>query len=404
MMSCRSCHSVRLEMILDLGRQAWGNDFIPIKDRRISATYPLQLFYCHSCHMTQLGHTVDKETMFVEHAYLSGTTNSLKAHFVDVAENVLRRRPIGDQEYVLDIGGNDGTFLEHFKKNGLKVLNVDSGRLQATKSNEKGVPCLNQFFNEQAADQILKMHGPAAVIHGSGIFFHLEELHGVFKGIKKLLNQDNGLLVAEFIYLPDMIRNLAYDQIYHEHLLYYMIHSFQALLNQFGLEIYDAHLDPIHGGSCVAFITHTGLTKRTERLLELMSQEEQEGFLQIDVYKEFAGKVDRSRERLVELIRSLHAAGKKIYALGAPVKGSTMINYCHLTERDLECAVEINPYKCNTYIPGTKIPVYHQNDVQDPDVYLLLAWNFKDEILPKMAAYRNKGGKILVPIPEPELI
>ena len=146
------------------------------------------------------------------------------------------------------------------------------------------------------------------------------------------------------------------------------------------------------------------MAQRTERLLELMSREEREGFLQLDIYKDFARKVERSRDRLVELVRSLRAAGKKIFALGAPVKGSTMINYCRLSEKELDCAVEINSYKCNTYIPGTRIPVYHQGSMPDPDVYLLLAWNFKDEILAKMSAYRNKGGKILVPIPEPELI
>jgi len=400
---CRCCDSSNLELVLDLGLQPWGNHFVPIKDAVEVPRFPLELFFCKDCFMVQIGYTVPKEFMFVEHKYLSGTTRSLREHFDNVCKNILTRKRFLDGDYVLDVGGNDGTFLNCFKSKDVKVLNIDSGIKQAQISNESRIPCINKFFNEESAVEILRERGPAKIIHGSGIFFHLEELHSVFSGIGKLLDPQ-GMLVAEFIYLPKMIKNNAFDQIYHEHLLYYTIKSFDRLLNQHGLTIYDAELSPIHGGSCIAYIGRPESVEKTQELNDLIKKEEDEGYDRIQVYKEFAERVSTLKERLVGIIRDLKREGKRIQALGAPVKGTTIINYCGLDSGEIDCAVEINELKCNTYIPGTRIPVFHQDRTPPPDLYLLLAWNFKEEVLEKLAGFRRNGGKVLVPIPNPEII
>ena len=401
-MTCRCCGSPNVKLVIDLGAQAWGNDFIPIRENRTSQTYPLELCICTKCSMLQLGYTVPKEVMFIDHAYLSGTTKSLKKHFEQVGEETIQRIPLGASDLVFDIGGNDGTFLQFFKDRGIRCLNIDSGKLQAAKCRENGIECVNDFFNEDSASRIRAEYGQATVIHGSGILFHLEELHSAFKGIRDMLNPD-GMLVAEFIYLPEMIRNCAYDQIYHEHLLYYSLQSFSRLLEQFDLEVHDAFLKPIHGGSCVSFISHRGRRKKTPGLIQLLKMEDEDKLSSIDTYVKFAERVRDAKSELVSIIRNLRKLGNRIQALGAPVKGSTLINYCGLTEDDLECAVEINPHKCETYYPGTRIPVFHQDQVKEPDAYLLLSWNFKDEILGKLTDYRKNGGKIIVPIPSPHI-
>ena len=402
-MICRCCRSQNLDLVLDLGNQPWGNDFLPIDSTKECEKFPLQLFFCHDCSMAQIGYTIQKEHMFVNHTYLSGTTKSLREHFVGVGESILNRIDFSANDFILDIGGNDGTFLESFHNRKISVLNIDSGKLQSKASNDKGILCENCFFDKDTADRILKEHGQAKVIHGSGIFFHLEELHGVFEGIKTLLSSD-GLLVAEFIYLPDMIKKCAYDQIYHEHLLYYSLISFQNLLDQFDLEIFDAEMKPIHGGSCIAYITHKNEKERSSALVNLIKKEIDEGFNSIDVFQRFAQAVSKSKVDLLKLICSIKKQGASIQALGAPVKGSTIINYCQLTTKEIDCGVEINPLKCNTYFPGTKIPVYHQDATPTPDVYLMLAWNFKDEILSKLTDFRDSGGKVLMPVPIPELV
>ncbi len=403
-MKCRSCGSANLRAILDLGVQPWGNDYVPFdKAESAGKKYSLCFILCMDCKMAQIDSTIPKEVMFINHTYVSGTTASLKRHFVDMGKQILNAFPVQKGQYVLDIGGNDGTFLEYFHENGIDVLNVDSGILQSQISNSKGITCLNQFFNSTTAREIVEKKGRASIIHGSGILFHLEELHDAFKGIQSILAPD-GVLVAEYIYLYEMMKNCAYDQIYHEHLVYYSLTTFQRLLDQFDLEIFDAELRPIHGGSCISYVAHKGTRKRTERYLQLQAKEIEDGMDKLETYLAFHDRVEQNKEKLVQMIRELRAAGKTVQALGAPVKGSTIINYCKLTENDIERGVEINPYKFNTYFPGTRIPVYDQKASPEPDVYLLLAWNFKDEILPKLQAFRDRGGKILVPIPSPELI
>jgi len=365
--------------------------------------YPLEWFFCHSCAMVQLGYTVPKEVMFVDHQYVSGTTRSLRNHFHEVSRRIVSRIALGPDDYVLDIGGNDGTFLSRFKDQSCGLLNVDSGKLQAGLSEAGGVPCWSAFFNQETAREILAEKGPARVIHASGILFHLEELHSAFDGIKQLLDP-SGLLVAEFIYLPEMVRKTAFDQIYHEHLLYYTLHSFEGLLRRHGLAICDVELFPIHGGSCVAYISHAERAAPTKAVLDLVKAEKAARFDTAVPYRTFAKRAAHLRDELTALVRELRGAGRSIQALGAPVKGTTILNYCGLTHLDIDCAVELNSHKCQTYYPGTRIPVYHQDSVAPPDVYLLLAWNFKDEILAHLEDFRAAGGQILVPIPRPEII
>ena len=403
-MKCRCCNSKNLNLVLDLGDQPWGNNFIKINSKEKAKNYPLKVFLCKECKMLQLDYAISKEDMFVNHTYLSGTTSSLRNHFLDVMNYALSNTSLKNNDYVLDIGGNDGTFLEHFKNIGHPTLNVDSGLLQSLKCKEKDIPCINDFFNKDLANNILNEHGHASIIHGSGIFFHLEELHSVFEGIKNLLSPQNGLLIAEFIYLPDMIENVAYDQIYHEHLLYYSLSSLQRLLDIYDLEIVDNLLKPIHGGSCIALIRHKGTNKKTKRLLEQLKYEQGMGIDNIEIYLDFAEKVKTNRSVLRKTLFDLKNQGKSVVALGAPVKGSTLINYCNLTESEIKCGVEINPHKCGTYFPGTKIPVYHQDDIEPPDYFLLLSWNFKDEIISKIKPILDKGTKLIVPIPFPEIL
>ena len=403
-MKCRCCGSEKLDLVLDLGDQPWGNNFISIESEEKAKDYPLKLFFCCICKMLQLDYAIPKEEMFVKHTYLSGTTSSLRKHFLEVTNYALTQINLEKNNYILDIGGNDGTFLEHFKEMGQSVLNVDSGLLQAEKCKEKGIPCLNNFFNQELADEILSDYGYASVIHGSGIFFHLEELHSVFSGVRKLLDPKDGLLIAEFIYLPDMIENVAYDQIYHEHLLYYSLSTFQNLLDLYELEIVDAIRKPIHGGSCIAFVRHKGKFAKSKQLNELLKYEEEKRFNSIDIYLDFAKKVKHNREILKNILSDIRSQGKTIIALGAPVKGSTLINYCNLTTNEIDCGVEINPHKCGTYYPGTSIPVFHQDDVAPPDYFLLLSWNFKAEILSKIKPILDNGTKIIVPIPYPQVL
>lgn len=258
-MKCRICSNKSFKQIIDLGKQPWGNDFLKKKFVGKEKTYPLRLIYCNKCSLVQLDYTVKKEVMFKNHTYLSGTTRTLNDHFFNVAKKIDRKYFYKKKnKYALDIGSNDGSQLKCYKKLGYNVLGIESSKTATDIANLNGIKTLNYFFNEKIGKKINKKFD---IINASGVFFHLEELHSVTKGIKILLNE-NGIFVVQFIYLKEMVKNLAFDQIYHEHLIYYNLKTLQTLLDIYELEIFDAYLSKIHGGSIIAYVSHKNSKKK----------------------------------------------------------------------------------------------------------------------------------------------
>ncbi len=266
-MKCRVCDATDLELAIDLGEQPWCNHFLKPEEVGKEPYYPLRVLYCHQCGTVQLDYTVKKEIMFGDHTYLSGVTKSLSQHFKTVAEEVDQRFfQDTPQKSVLDIGSNDGTQLKHFQALGYEVLGVESSVTTAKIANEAGVPTLNDFFNLEVVKRLDRKFN---VINAAGVFFHLEELHSVTEGIREALT-DDGVFVVQFLYMKRIVENLAFDQIYHEHLLYYNLKTVETLLNRHGLALFDAYLSPIHGGSMIGFVTHKGKKEPTERLQTLL--------------------------------------------------------------------------------------------------------------------------------------
>ena len=217
--------------------------------------YPLRVVVCRDCATAQLDYTVPKETMFADHTYLSGVTRTLDEHFRGIAREVEERFLAGRKvKAALDIGSNDGTQLKHFRGLGYDVLGVESSRTAAALAQEAGIPTLHQFFNRETVRQIQRRFD---VINAAGVFFHLEELHSVTDGIREALEPE-GVFVVQFLYMQQILRNGAFDQIYHEHLLYYNLNTIEVLLNRHGLALFDAYLSPIHGGSIMGFASHAG--------------------------------------------------------------------------------------------------------------------------------------------------
>ena len=224
---CRVCGSRSLESAIDLGEQPWGNHFLRRDELGTEPFYPLHVVWCANCKTAQLNYTVPKEVMFSDHTYLSGTTASLSAHFARIAQMVDRRYAIGQSEkWVLDIGSNDGTLLGHFKRLGWQVLGVESSKTTAEIANASGIETLNRFYNLETQRTLGRQFD---VINASGVFFHLEELHSVTEAIKAAL-KPQGAFIVQFLYMKRIMENTAFDQIYHEHLLYYTLESCRACL------------------------------------------------------------------------------------------------------------------------------------------------------------------------------
>lgn len=398
---CRVCDSGRLELALDLGFQPWGNHFLKKEEVGTEPFYPLRVVFCAECRTPQLDYTVPKETMFSDHTYLSGTTKSLGDHFKAVARKVdetfFRNASV---KSALDIGSNDGTQLTHFKNLGYEVLGVESSATAARIANSAGIPTLHAFFNEDCARKIGKKFD---VINAAGVFFHLEELHSFAEGIRATL-AENGVFVVQFLYMKRIVENGAFDQIYHEHLLYYNLKNVETLLNRHGLALFDAQVLPIHGGSVIAYATHRGKRAPSLELLALMRDEEVCKSNELATYKAFAGRIEAMKEENLRYLGEAKKQGKKIFGMGAPVKGNTLMNYFGINENYLDCLVEKNELRRGLYSPGSHLTIRIERELAEPpDIYYVLAWNFKKEILANNQALVEKGIEFYFPINPKEI-
>lgn len=397
---CRCCGGDRLFSILNLGDQPWCNNFLTAEEVGKETKYPLHLVYCPVCELLQLNYTVPKEVMFKKHTYLSGVTQTLKRHFYDLAKENVDQFGLKEHDLIIDIGGNDGTQLAQYQRAGCKnVLNVESADNIAKISENAGIPTLNSFFNEETAKTLPP--GKTKLINASGVFFHLEELHSVLRGIKYLL-ADNGVFVVQFMYAGTMIDKLNFDTIYHEHLCYYTLTSLAYLLDLYDLRIFDAYYSPIHSGSIIAKIRHgNDLRYNTPRYYTTLNKDKT---YTLQKFQDFAKKVEDRRYKLRYELNKLIAQGKKIYTYGAPAKGNTLLNYFDIGVDLIQKAVEVNPLKIGLYLPGSHIPIVKESLDDVPDYYLLLAHNFLEEILENNKINRERGLKFIVPFPEIEII
>jgi len=381
--NCRGCNSENLVDIIDFGKQPWCNDFLTKDNLGKENLYPLHLVCCQDCELLQLNYTVPKEVMFFNHQYLSGVTNTLGKHFLQIAKENKEQFGLKEDDLIVDIGGNDGFQLMQYKNIGLNnVVNVESAENICVFSEKKGIKTINAFFNEETARKNFN-EGETKIINASGVFFHLEELHSVIRGIKYMLAED-GVFTIQFMYAGAMVENNNFDTVYHEHLCYYTLKNVIDLLAPYDLEVFDAYYTDIHSGSIIA-------TKAKDEKYTL------------EEYKKFFEKVKEYKDELYNFLADLKSKGNKIYAYGAPAKGNTLLNYCGITNKIIDKVVEINKLKLGFYMPQSHIPIVLEDKEDLPDYYLLLSHNFADEIIKKNKDIIDKGVKFIIPFPKIEV-
>jgi SAM-dependent methyltransferase len=393
---CRICDSPNLESFFDLGFQPWCGNFLKEEEIGKEPHYPLEVVFCHACHTPQLSYTVPKEVMFRHHTYLSGTTKTLNNHFRLVAQEVDEKffKNVKDKS-VIDIGSNDGAQLKHYRDLGYEVLGVEPSRPQAEIANNLDLPTVSEFFDFDFAK---KLGRKFRVVSASGVFFHLEDLHGATDGIREILRED-GVFVVQFLYMKRIVKNCAFDQIYHEHLLYYNLKNIETLLNRHDLQMFDAYVSPIHGGSVIGFIAPKGKRKISQRLEEMRKGEDKDKSNEFETYKNFAKRAAELKEKNVAYLVKAKQQGKTIYGFGAPAKGNTLLNYFGVGTCYIDYLVEKNEMRRGLYSPGTHIPIIIEGEfTKMPDMYYVLAWNFKDEILDNNKSLIDRGVEFYFPI------
>jgi len=405
---CRICHSAKLYKFLDLGKQPIPNGFRKKKDLgKIEHKYELACFYCEKCGLVQLTGVVNPVIMFKNYLYAASTTKMMMNNFSSLAHEAYMSKKLNESSFVVDIGSNDGSLLTFFKSYDCKVVGVDPAENIAPLAELNGVQTEIAYFNQATAKKVREKHGLADVICATNVVAHTNDLQGLFRGIDNLLKED-GIFITEFPYLPDLLDNLEFDTIYHEHLSYFALKPWKYLVEKNGYEICDVRRLPILGGSIR--LTHRRKSNKrnpSRRTVDyLLNIEDQKQLYDKNTYDLFAYKVNNLKVEFIELIDSLKKDGKKIAGYGAAAKASVLTNFFSIGRNKIDFIVDGTPFKQGLYTPGMNIPVYAEGHLQKimPDYTIIFAWNFVNEILEKQKVYLTHGGKFVIPLPEIKII
>ena len=405
--ACRICGSKNLTKWLDLGQHALANSFPKSADEFVAEKkYPLAAYFCHDCNLSQLLDVVDKDELYRDYVYFTSGIVSLLIssglsrdnHFYKYAEDIMERF-MERNDLIVEVASNDGVVLKVFQDLGFRVLGVDPAINIAEVANRGGIETLPEYFTPEIAEIISNKHGQAKVIMANNVVAHIDDHPGLAGAVAKLLAPD-GVFVFEAPYLIDMFDNLSFDTIYHEHLSFLSIRPLVKLFEKFGLEFFDIQIQPVQGKSLRGFVGHKDAHAIMPSVQGLIDAEISRGLDNVDAYLELARRVEIQKEKLLSILKDLKAQGKKIAGYGASAKGNTMLQFCGIGPEILDYVLDDLPLKQHRFTPGRHIPTVDRAYVSShrPDYFLLLAWNYADNVLNKEKDFRDQGGKFIIPV------
>jgi hypothetical protein len=404
---CRTCGSKNLALILDLGKTALVNDFLaPEEVAGYKISLPLRVVLCRDCSLVQLADTVDPKVLYSRYAYVTSTSRTMDAHLSEQSAHLLEVGGLDAGAKVLEIASNTGIFLKKFHERSCNVLGVEPASNIAEVAVNSGIPTRNEFFNSANARKLKADWGAADLILGRHVFAHIDDLHDLLAGLEIVSHADT-LIAFEVPYLVDFFEHTEYDTIYHEHLSYISVRSLEALLKDSPFMLSRIDHYPIHGGSILFHVRHRASSvKPHASVAAALEKERQLRLIEPATWKNFAARVEHIRTELPALIRKLKSQGKRMIAYGASAKGNTLLNTCGLTNQELDYVIDNTPFKQNKIAPGSWVPVRPPETLlaDQPDYALVLAWNFAKEIVGRETEYQKRGGRFIVPIPEPKIV
>ena len=404
---CRLCSSNEFKLVLDLGKQPPSNSFLTKNQlNKFEKKFPLRLYICKSCFHLQLLDVVDKKDLFSNYLYLTGANKPIIEHYEkyvhSVYHKILKKR---EKPFVIEIGSNDGTLLKKMIKYDVRVLGIEPAKNLARLSNKIGIETKNKFFNLKLAKNISKQE-KADVIIANNVLGHIDNLDEFIKGITQLL-KNNGVFIFEVPHALNLIKNLEFDTIYHEHISYFSVIALSNWFKKYNLEIFDIEKQSVHGGTIRVFVSRKNNFKRKKSVENILNKEKEYGMKKMKTYDDFSKKIEKLKFTLQKRIKKMKSKDMIIFGYGAPAKGNVLLNYCKFDHKILDFITDTTNLKQGKFTPGTKIPIINPN--KKPKNYskmvgLMLAWNYKNNIIENEKDFLKKGGKFLIPIPSGQII
>jgi SAM-dependent methyltransferase len=406
--TCRSCGYADLQLILSLGDTPLANALLTSDQlNQPEAIYPLDLVFCPSCTLVQITETVPPEILFSDYLYFSSFSDTMLKHAQALVDKITAERAYNQDSRVIEIASNDGYLLQYYKAKNIPVLGIEpAGNIAKVAREERGISTISEFFTADLAQQLYDKDKLADVVHCHNVLAHVADLNGFVEGVATIL-RENGIAVIEAPYLRQLITENEFDTIYHEHLCYFSLTALDKLFERHGLCIFDVELMPIHGGSLRLFAGKIGsANSRRPSVQALLDEETGWGVDRFEAYQDFGRQVEELKLELQTLLKKLKVEGNHIAAYGASAKGSTLLNFFEIDHQQLDFVVDRSVYKQGYYTPGTHLLIYPPEKLLEamPDYVLLLTWNFAEEILQQQAAYSERGGKFIIPIPHVKVI
>ena len=405
--ACRSCGTGDLRVFLSLGE-------MPLPDALLredeladdEPRFPLDVAFCSACSLVQILHEVPPDQLFVDnYLYFSSFSDGLMRHAREYATRMIDERRLDAGSLVVEVASNDGYLLRNFAERGIPVLGVDPAPEQAAAAEAVGVPTRREFFGAELARSLAAQGKRADLIVANNVMAHTPTLNSFVEGLSILL-ADDGLVTIENTYVKDLIDHCEFDTIYHEHFCYFSCTAVDALMRRHGLTLVAVEHFPTLQGGTLRWHVARGGSPIAGSARQRLASERAEGLTHFAYYERFGEGVAGIRADLLSLLRRLKAGGRRIAAYGAAAKGSTLVNYVGIGPELVDFVVDRNVHKHGLYMPGTHIPIKDVSALleQQPDDVLLLAWNYRDEVLAQQAEYLSRGGRFIVPVPRPRFV
>ena len=408
--SCRLCNSNDLELVLSLKKSPLCDAYV--KERIEQKFYDLDVLLCKNCRFVQISTIINPEYIYKNYCKdqilngqvplyppTSGHSSGLKGHFIKYVEDVNKNLNINKFNLIIDVGSSDGILLNYLKFKSKKVLGIEASLEFAKRADLNGIETIPKFLNNKLAKKIVNQFGHADLITINNLFANIDELEEFMKGIELLLGRD-GVLIIESSYLLDLINNMVFDYIYHEHLSYLSILPLVKFFKKFKMRLIRIQELPTKGGSLRYFWAREGSKWYVDKNVGRLMGKENKANIRLNTFKAFRSRIDAAKEELINFLQ--HKKGEKIIGYGASATSTTLISHFQLNQY-IDYLVDDNPMKIGTYSPAYHLPVYNSEKLLDdsPDIIIILAWRFKEEIQNKLTGIKSQ---MIVPLPKFEVL